>query len=347
MRPFIRLALVPLLLVGCQSGSATTAAAAPAAVAEPSPASATAARRPTVGILAFDGVQIIDYSGPYEVFGQAGYDVALVAERKAPLTTAMGQVVTPRYAFADAPAFDVLVVPGGEVTATQADPEVLAFVRAAQGRTRRIMSVCNGAFILAGAGLLDGKTVTTNYAVLDALQAQVPTARVVHDRRFVDNGQVITTAGLTSGLDGAMYVVAQERGQGLAQQIALNLEYDWRPASGYARAKLADMAIFRALRSSKVAQLVATGGLTIVRTEGDERRWTMVLDVPGQGAAEDVLAAAAKDLDAAGWQAAGTPTASSRSWSFRDPAGRAWTGSTTARDVGGQVRVEIQVALGT
>jgi putative intracellular protease/amidase len=349
MRTATRLLLLPLLLAGCQKAAATPPIAPKASVAPPA-AQAPAGKRPTVGILVYEGVQIIDYASPYEVFGQAGFDVFLVAGRKAPLTTAMGQVVTPRFAFADAPALDVLVIPGGDVPvvkAAQDDPAVIAFVRAAQAGARHVMSVCNGAFILGSAGLLDGKTVTTHHGVLGALQALVPSARVVDDQRYVDNGQVVTTAGLSAGMDGALHVVAEEYGTGMAQQIALNLEYDWRPTGGFVRAQLADMNIARALAASRLPRLAAEGTMRIERTDGDARAWTTVMAIRGQGDARAVMASLATDLGAAGWRAFGTAEGTERRWTFADPQGRAWRGVTTATGASGEVRLELHVEAGS
>src|SRR5437764_7530566 len=102
------------------------------------------------------------------------------------------------------------------------------------------MSVCTGAFILAKAGLLDGLSATTVRGGLDRLAEAGKSITVVHDKRYVDNGKIITTAGLSSGIDGALYLVSKIDGLGAAQQIALGIEYDWDPQGKFARAALAD-----------------------------------------------------------------------------------------------------------
>src|SRR5690606_10246758 len=111
--------------------------------------------------LLFDGVQIIDFAGPYEVFGQAGFGVTTLSHDGKAVTTAMGLRVTPDAAFDAAPALDVLLVPGGDVQDAERDPKVLAFVRGHARSSRHVLSVCTGSFILAGAGLLDGLRATT------------------------------------------------------------------------------------------------------------------------------------------------------------------------------------------
>jgi transcriptional regulator GlxA family with amidase domain len=195
-----------------------------------------------VAILLYEGVQIIDYTGPYEVLGQVrGFRVYTVSETGKTLTTAMGMSVNPKYDFATAPAPDLLVVPGGNAEAAYDNPRVVDWVRERAASAEYVMSVCNGAFILAKAGLLDGKKATTFYGLIDELRTFAPKTEVVTDQRFVDNGKVITTAGLSSGIDGALHLVAKIRGEAKAKAVALHIEYDWNPESKFARAALADL----------------------------------------------------------------------------------------------------------
>src|SRR6266852_4079568 len=174
-----------------------------------------------VAILIFDGVQIIDYTGPYEVFGSADFDVYTVAETTAPVTTAMGMTVVPKHTFADAPQPDVLVVPGGGVKATRDSAPTLRWIRDVTARAQYTMSVCNGSFILGSAGLLDGLNATTTSGNIDRMRAAFPEIHVVDDQRVVDNGKIITTGGLSAGIDGALHVISKMQGAGRAQQVAL------------------------------------------------------------------------------------------------------------------------------
>src|SRR5262249_17686114 len=156
-------------------------------------AAAAAARpRKTAAILIYPGVQIIDYTGPYEVMGQAGFNVFTVAATKDMITTAMGMKVTPEYAFAECPKADILIVPGGNADAAAAEEKTVEWVKKTSDTATYTMSVCNGAFIIAKAGLLDGASATTFYGLLDALKTVAPKTTVVRDQRFVDNGRVIT-----------------------------------------------------------------------------------------------------------------------------------------------------------
>ncbi|HXV76907.1 MAG TPA: DJ-1/PfpI family protein, partial [Candidatus Polarisedimenticolaceae bacterium] len=166
-------------------------------------------RARNVAILVFDGVQIIDYAGPYEVFGQAGFTVFTVSKTGEPITTAMGMRVTPTYALDQAPPAEVIVVPGGHVEDTYVDQEVLDWLRERSTHAAKVMSVCNGAFIMARAGLLDDMRATTFYGLIDDLRTFAPKVEVVADQRFVDNGKVVTTAGLSSGIDGSLHVIGE------------------------------------------------------------------------------------------------------------------------------------------
>ncbi|HEX4440248.1 MAG TPA: DJ-1/PfpI family protein, partial [Thermoanaerobaculia bacterium] len=236
---------------------------------EQSQVTAASGTRKKVALLVFTGVQIIDFTGPYEIFGTAGFDAYTVGETKDPITTSMGMTVVPKYAFADAPTPDVLVVPGGGIRAALKSDAIKKWIQDTSARTTYTMSVCNGAFLLANAGLLDGLTATTTSGRIDELGHQYPKVKVVHDRRFVDNGKIITTAGLSSGIDGALHVVGKIEGEGEAQQTALYDEYDWRPKSGFARAALADMNI------PDVDQDIV-GKWKIVKTEGGTDHWTLI-----------------------------------------------------------------------
>ena len=298
------------------------------------------AAKKKVAILVFDGVQIIDFTGPYEVFGSADFDVYTVAEKKDPVTTSMRLTVVPKYTFADAPQPDVLVVPGGGVRGARDSKATLKWVADTTAHAQHTMSVCNGAFILASAGLLDGLTATTTSGLIEKLRTEYPKTKVVDDRRFVDNGKIITTAGLSSGIDGALHVVAKMLGNGTAQAVALGEEYDWRPRSGFARAALADRLIPH-------LDLAATGDWDIESTQGGTDRWELVL----RGRSNRDLAALA-DYFAHGlatsgnatngkWTTAGPAKPGSASlaasdWKLHGRDGRNWTGSLKIQPVAGQ-----------
>jgi putative intracellular protease/amidase len=291
--------------------------------------------RKRAAILIFDGVQIIDSTGPYEVFGAADFDVYMVAETSAPVTTAMGMTVVPKYTFADAPQPDVLVVPGGGVYGARGSKATLKWVTDTTAHARHTMSVCNGAFILASAGLLDGLTATTTSGLIEKLRAEFPRTKVVEDRRFVDNGKIITTAGLSSGIDGALHVVAKMLGNGTAQAVALGEEYDWRPRSGFARAALAD-------RGIPHLDLAQTGEWTIESTQGGTDRWELVLrgnsNLNTSGVADHFARVLAANGSWTSVQPAKPRTAAlaASEWKFRGRDGKNWTGSLKIQPVSGE-----------
>jgi transcriptional regulator GlxA family with amidase domain len=189
----------------------------------------------TTGILLFDGVEELDFAGPYEVFGMArteGDRVVTIAERAAPVRGAKGLRVLPDHTFADAPPLDVLVVPGGQGTRREVDnPVVLDWIaKAAEGCTW-VTSVCTGAFLLHAAGPARGRRLTTHWASIDRLRDQPETT--VHEQvRYVRDGSVVTAAGVSAGIDMALWIVGQVYGVEHARVTQYAMEYD--PAPPYA-----------------------------------------------------------------------------------------------------------------
>lgn len=297
---------------------------------------AAARAQKKVAILIFDGVEIIDYTGPWEVFGAAGFDVYTVAATKDPVTTAMGMTVLPKYTFADAPQADVLVVPGGGVKAAQGSAPTLKWVTETNTRTALTMSVCNGAFILASAGLLDGLSATTTSGNIARLSAEYPKTKVVDDQRFVDNGRIITTAGLSAGIDGALHVVSRMLGQGIAQKVALVEEYDWHPTDSFVRAALADRLI-------PDVDLDSIGNWTLLSTEGGRDHWEIAFRGTCDLTAAGVMDHIGRNLMAKGrWTS--VTTAATRStpartsqWRFTGRDGKPWTGTLTIQPGPGDV----------
>ena len=299
------------------------------AAAAPMSSTPAAARR-QVAILIFDGVQIIDYTGPYEVFGQAGFSVFTVAEKPDPITTAMGMKVTPSYTFEDSPEPSLVVIPGGNVLRTQNNPVVLKWIQDRAQKAEYVLSVCNGAYILARTGLLEGLTATTFHGLLDGLVAIAPKTKIVRDRRFVDNGKIITTAGLSSGIDGSLHVISKIFGRGRAQAIALNLEYNWQPDLNYARAALADMRMQFAYDGIETVSL---------SREGDRDQWENRWLVKSDKSPDAVLEQINQTLESRGrWAkvtAAATGGATSL-WKFADEQGRPWSGAASVEALPGE-----------
>ena len=186
-----------------------------------------------VAIVVYQGVELLDFAGPGEVFsavraeGRMAFDVFTVAGSRESIVSQGFVEVTPEHTFEDCPAPDIVVVPGGNVPLQ--DLALREFVLDCSKNSELVMSVCNGAGVLAAAGLLDGLEVTTHHGSLELVQTLAPTARVLSNRRFVDHGNILTSAGVSAGIDGALHVVARLHGADAARATARYMEYDWRP----------------------------------------------------------------------------------------------------------------------
>ena len=290
-----------------------------------------------LAILLFEGVEIIDYAGPWEVFGQTlvhnhpAFEVYSVAQKPGPLTTALGMSVNPRYTFANAPAPDVILLPGGNVRPQLNDTAVLAWIGDASRQARVVFSVCNGAFFLARAGLLDGLEATTFAPLIPELQKAAPKARVVSDRRFVDNGKIVTAAGLSSGIDGALHVVEKLFGRGQAEVVATGLEYHWQPDSPWARATLADMQL-----NPVYGWIHRFSDRSVVRHSGTPEQWETQWKFTSDKSGREIL----KDLEPVAENEKWSPVAASageseRAWQFSDRLGRVWKATVTVEPVPG------------
>ena len=175
-----------------------------------------------VVIVVFDGVQSLDVTGPAEVFAGAGWAVRLVSRDGAPVRTSSGITIVPDGDLASARgAIDVLVVAGGEGTpGAMFDTKLTAWLRRAATRSRYVTSVCSGAFVLAEAGLLDGRRATTHWRHADLLAERYPAVQVTPDVLYVEDGPVITSACTAAGIDACLHVLRQELGAQAASAVA-------------------------------------------------------------------------------------------------------------------------------
>lgn len=309
-------------------------------VSEEEAAAAAATREPAkkVAILVFNGCEILDFSGPWEMFGAAGCEVYSVAATKDPVTTSMGLTVVPKFTFADAPQPDVLVIPGGGVKQASEDQATLDYIKKATSGTQNTMSVCNGAFILANTGLLDGLGATTTNHFLDQLGKEHPQIHVVRDKRYADNGKLITTAGLSAGMDGALHVIAKLFGTGYAQGVALGEEYAWTPEGGFVRAAMADQEI-------PELTLQDVGKWKADRLEGDARHWDARFHGTPKGGAAAFQSHVEAALAKSKWTRI-SAAAGESSWRFTGRDGKPWKGTLKfgQPDAAGELSAEIQVA---
>lgn len=186
-----------------------------------------------VAILIYDGMEILDFAGPGEVFtvadGGRAYEVFTVAAAPGAVTSQGFATLSPRYTIADCPRPDILVVPGGSTRIPAADPAVLDWITRSSEDAEVVLSVCTGAILLAKAGLLDGLEATTHQSAIEALREAAPGAKVVDDRRFVDNGKVVTSAGVSAGIDASLHLVGRLLGPESAREAARVMEYRWQP----------------------------------------------------------------------------------------------------------------------
>lgn len=199
--------------------------------------------RYNTAILVFDHVEILDFTGPFEVFGVADglsenklFKVFTVAEIPGTIRTTHGLKIVPEHTFESCPAPDILVVPGGFGTrALLNKPSVLEWVRTRAKHAGIVASVCTGSLVLAKAGLLDGQAATTHYLSHDLLRELAPNTTVEEDKRFIDNGHIATSAGISAGIDLSLHLVARLHGVAVADATAHHMEYHWRNDGGRQR----------------------------------------------------------------------------------------------------------------
>jgi transcriptional regulator GlxA family with amidase domain len=190
-----------------------------------------------IGIVLFDGVEELDAVGPWEVLSfwtrshpEDGYAVSCLSRSGGAVQCAKGLVIQAHHAYADAPPLDVLLYPGGDGTRPQLVDEVqLEWVRRQRETVALMTSVCTGSLVYAAAGLLHGRPATTHWASLDLLRELDPTIDVRGDDRFVDDGDVITSAGVSAGIDMALHLVARLAGPQRARDVRRGIQYDPAP----------------------------------------------------------------------------------------------------------------------
>ncbi|AYQ31659.1 DJ-1/PfpI family protein [Runella sp. SP2] len=198
----------------------------------------------SVAIFLFDEVEVLDFAGPYEVFSVAGlrtlpqkpFDVFTVAEKSA-IVARNGLKVTPDFTFENMPKADIVLLPGGGGYTADGvafgsrremdNPVVLEWVKKQAAQAELILSVCTGALILGNAGLLEGLKATTHFMALGSLRAISPNIEVIENVRYVDNGAVILSAGVSAGIDMSYYVVSKLIGAEVATEAARYAQYDY------------------------------------------------------------------------------------------------------------------------
>lgn len=196
--------------------------------------------RRNVGIVLFDEVETLDFAGPFEVFSLAAngadgaelFTTGIAAQTKRIITARNGLKILPDYDFEDAPRFDVLIVPGGygarEIEIR--NPEMIRWIKKRMDEVEIMASVCTGAFLLAEAGVLRGRPATTHHLQTDRLEREYPEIDVQRNVKFVDAFPVVTSGGISAGIDMSLYIVRKLAGEDAARAVAERMEYDAAPA---------------------------------------------------------------------------------------------------------------------
>ncbi|NVN93016.1 MAG: DJ-1/PfpI family protein [Desulfuromonadales bacterium] len=206
--------------------------------------------RKIVGIVVFDNVEVLDFSGPFEVFSAtrfneekrreepSPFDVLLVAEKGETITATGGMRVIADHSFVDCPALDILCVPGGWGTRREMENSVmLEWLRARAAQVELLTSVCTGSMLLGFAGLLDGHRATTHWRSLDWMRESFARVVVEYDQHVVVDGSLYTSAGISAGIDMALKVVVRYCGEDVARATARHMEYPY-PESNARRIRI-------------------------------------------------------------------------------------------------------------
>ena len=187
-----------------------------------------------IGILLYNEVEVLDVAGPFEVLSITTYQdteikpfsVKTVAQTKEIIHARNGLKFVPDYSFEDAPDFDILIVPGGDESKEVKNEAMIGWLKAQFDKTELVAVVCTGAFLLAEAGLLTGKQATTHWMDLDRLEKGYPEVTVLRNVKFVDQGKIITAAGISAGINMTLYIVGKLLGKEVAKFTAKRMEYD-------------------------------------------------------------------------------------------------------------------------
>lgn len=195
-----------------------------------------------VGIYLYDDVEVLDFSGPFEVFSTASrvktrivpastepFRLFTLAASAGRVTARGGLIITPEYYLSNHPNLDVLIVPGGVVTIEMEKPAVIQWIKDVSSRAEITASICTGAFLLARAGLLDGLPATTHWEDQADLQSMFPRINVQSKKRWVDNGRIVTSAGISAGIEMSLHLVARLENEELAIKTAHQMEFFWNP----------------------------------------------------------------------------------------------------------------------
>ena len=183
-----------------------------------------------LGAVLYPGFELLDVFGPLEMFGMLTglVEIALVAEKAGPVPSAQGPQAVASHAFSDCPHLDLILVPGGIGTRAEIDnPAMLDFLRRRVAAAEVAMTVCTGTALFARAGVLDGHRATTNKMFFQWVADQGPRVEWVREARWVEDGKLVTSSGVSAGMDMALAVIQRLYGEDISRNIATAAEYDW------------------------------------------------------------------------------------------------------------------------
>ncbi|MBP2651726.1 MAG: DJ/PfpI family protein [Firmicutes bacterium] len=189
-----------------------------------------------VGIFLFNEIELLDFAGPFEVFTVTAelndfkfFNVFTITESGRKIRTVNGLRVVPDFNFKNHPPIDLLIVPGGAGTKSEMNKaSVLKWLKEQYGTSQKTMSVCSGTRLLGKLGLLDNMEIITHHEVIADMKEIAPTAIIKENVRFTDNGKILTSAGISAGIDLSLYVVEKLYGKKIANKTAIYMEYDNR-----------------------------------------------------------------------------------------------------------------------
>ena len=192
-----------------------------------------------IGIYIYDEAEVLDFSGPFEVFSTAAritggtelFNVFLVSETGGIVSARGNFKVQPHYGFANHPKIDVLIVVGGDHSAELTKQRVLGWIQQQSKSVQLVASVCTGAFLLAEAKVLSNQKVTTHWEDIADLQKEHPALTVLEKQRWVDEGNIITSGGISAGIDMSLHLVSKIHSRALAENTAQKMEFTWSQLS--------------------------------------------------------------------------------------------------------------------
>lgn len=180
-----------------------------------------------IAVYIHEGMEILDFAGSVEVFTHAGFKVYTVGINAEPIISQGVVKITPEYTIDNCPQPDIIAFFGGNASRAAQNEKVIEWLKTNAPKTELVFSVCTGAFFLAKAGLLDGKSATTFHDAIESLRKEAPKANIIEGVKYIDAGNIVTSAGVSSGIDGALYLVERLMNRETAEATARYMEFNW------------------------------------------------------------------------------------------------------------------------